>query len=285
MLPDLDQLDAWIAADEAATGGIRPNCEKQIVWADGMAKTQLSIVYIHGFSATAGEVRPLPDMIAKALGANLYFTRLEGHGQDGEAMGKPRLPDWERDMVQALEVGAALGDGVILMGCSTGCTLITTALAQGAMAKGVVFVSPNYGLRHRIAQFLLELPMVRKWGPLLVGRTQNIETISPANSALWTLQYDTQAVFTMADAVRTSLASPIEAIKTPAYFAYCDVDKVVNPSRTKRVMARWGGAIREDVLVRGETDDKMGHVMAGDVFSPAQTAPLADRIIDWAKQL
>jgi len=25
----------------------------------------------------------------------------------------------------------------------------------------------------------------------------------------------------------------------------------------------------------------MGHVMAGDVFSPNQTAPLARRILDW----
>jgi hypothetical protein len=29
----------------------------------------------------------------------------------------------------------------------------------------------------------------------------------------------------------------------------------------------------------------MGHVMVGDVFSPNQTAPLAQRIIDWARDL
>jgi esterase/lipase len=91
-------------------------------------------------------VRPLPDMLADALGANLYFARLTGHGQDGIAMGRARLPDWEADVAEALQIGAALGDEVIVMGCSTGCTLLTTALAQGARAKGIVHVSPNYGL-------------------------------------------------------------------------------------------------------------------------------------------
>jgi hypothetical protein len=40
--------------------------------------------------------------------------------------------------------------------------------------------------------------------------------------------------------------------------------------------------VRADILIQGPLDDKEGHVMAGDVFSPNQTAPLAQQIIDWA---
>ena len=138
MLPELTDLETWLATREAAVGGIRDGCEKQVVWADGPKKTPLTLVYIHGFSATGAEVRPLPDMVAKALGANLFFTRLTGHGQDGAAMGRARLPDWEVDVEEALAIGQHIGDEIIIMGCSTGCTLLTTALARGAKAKGIV---------------------------------------------------------------------------------------------------------------------------------------------------
>jgi hypothetical protein len=77
----------------------------------------------------------------------------------------------------------------------------------------------------------------------------------------------------------------IERVQVPAYFAFGETDQVVSPLKTHKMMARWGGAVREDILVQGPPDDEMGHIMAGDVFSPNQTAPLAQRIIDWARDL
>lgn len=294
MLPDLKDLETWLATREAAVGGVRAGCAKQVVWADGPNKAPVSIVYIHGFSATAAEVRPLPDMVAEGLGANIFFTRLTGHGQDGAAMGRARLPHWEADVEEALAIGASMGDEVIVMGCSTGCTLLTSALARGAKGanvkngaqiKGIVHLSPNFGLRNWFAQTLLQMPGVRKWGPLLAGRERAFDPISTEHTAYWTVKYDTQAVFTMADAVRAAIASPIETIQTPAYFAFGETDKVVSPSKTRSAMARWAGPVQVDILEQGPKDDAMGHVMAGDVFSPQQTAPLAGRIIAWAKAL
>jgi esterase/lipase len=285
MLPDLTDLDAWLADREARVPQLRAKCEKQIVWADGPRKTPLSIVNIHGFSASAAEVRPLPDLIAQNLGANLYFARLTGHGQDGSAMGRARLPDWEADVEEALSIAAALGDDVIVMGCSTGCTLLTTALARGAKAKGVIHVSPNFGLQHRLVQLLLDLPGVRKWGPLVAGREQSFEPTSQAHAEFWTTKYDTQAVFTMGDAMRACHASAVEGVTTPAYFAYCEEDQIVSPRQIRKMMGRWAGPVTKDILIKGPTDDAMGHVMVGDALSPAQTVPLADRITAWARSL
>lgn len=285
MLPDLEHLDDWIAQKEAAVGGVRDGCAAHIVWADKPVQTDLAIVYVHGFSATGQEIRPLPDLVARAFGANLFFARLTGHGQDGIAMGKARLPEWDRDVAQAFEIGAALGREVIVMGCSTGCTLLSTALARGARAKAIVHVSPNFGLSNRLAQILLNLPGVRIWGPWVAGRERSFDPISRAHSAYWTVKYDTQAVFTMADAVRAAWAGGFGAINTPAYFAYNEQDDVVSARRTKVAMTRWGAPVAEDILTAGVGDDEMGHVMAGDVFSPAQTDPLAQRIIAWVKTL
>ncbi|TIX10328.1 MAG: alpha/beta hydrolase, partial [Mesorhizobium sp.] len=83
-----DDPQAYLAREEAAVPNIRDGLEKEIIWANPMvhAKTPLAMVYIHGFSASKGEVRPLPDDVADELGANLFYTRLTGHGQDGAAM-------------------------------------------------------------------------------------------------------------------------------------------------------------------------------------------------------
>lgn len=282
---DLKTLDAQLADNEAKVGGIREGCAKQVIWADGPQKTKVSVVYVHGFSATLGEVRPLPDLVAKALGANLFYTRLAGHGQDGDAMGRATLEDWNADVAEALEIGAAIGDEMVVIGCSTGCTLLTTALAQGAQAKAIVHLSPNYGLTNFFAKGLLNLPGIEWWGRYVVGKTQSFEPRSAAHAQFWTLKYDTNAIFTMAAAVRETLATRIERIKTPAYFAYAETDRVVNPKKTRAVMARWGGPVHEDILIQGPEDDSDGHVMAGEVMSPRQTEPTAQRIIEWVRAL
>ena len=63
-----DDPEAYLAREEAAVPDIRDGLEKEIIWANPMvhARTPLAIVYIHGFSASKGEVRPLPDKVADA---------------------------------------------------------------------------------------------------------------------------------------------------------------------------------------------------------------------------
>jgi hypothetical protein len=66
-------VDAYLSASESHFADIRPGAAKRVVWADPAtkAKTAFAIVYLHGFSASAEEIRPLPDRVAAALGANL----------------------------------------------------------------------------------------------------------------------------------------------------------------------------------------------------------------------
>ena len=83
----LDLLDGYLRQSESRVSGIRPGCEKKIAWHNGQRRQrELAIVYIHGFSASRMETWPLCDRLAEAIGANLFYTRLTGHGQDGDAM-------------------------------------------------------------------------------------------------------------------------------------------------------------------------------------------------------
>jgi esterase/lipase len=285
-LLDVTTIEASLAAREALVPHLRKGCEKRIVWAGAPAtRTGICVLYIHGFSATGEELRPLPDLVASGLGANIYFTRLTGHGQDSAAMGEASLAAWQTDVVEALAVAQTIGQEVIVIGCSTGCTLATLAFAQGANAKAMIHVSPNFGLRHRAVQALLDLPRSRRWAKYVAGDTRSFASKNAAHAAFWTLEYPTEAVHVMADAVRAARTADLSEITTPALFCFNPKDQVVHPDETKKVIARWGAATGTIILEQTPADDEMGHIMAGDIFSPNQTVPLAQRILAWCQAL
>jgi len=261
---------------------LKKGCEKRIVWAgDAATQTDVAVLYLHGFSATGEELRPLPDLVAQHYGANIYFTRLTGHGQDGDAMARATLGAWQEDTREALEVAHLLGKEVIVIGCSTGCTLATVALAQGAQVKAMIHVSPNFGLRHPAAQAVLDIPGSRHWSKYVAGKRRRFDAQSDAHAAFWTLDYPTEAVHVMADAVRAARKADLSAITTPALFCFNEGDQVVNPREIEKTIARWGAPTETKLLHQTEADDEMGHLMAGDIFSPGQTEPLAQHISEW----
>ena len=285
-LPDLAGITARIAQAEAQVPHLRPGCEKQILWAgEPETRTDLSVLFVHGFSASPAELRPLPDLVAQGLGANLYFARLTGHGQDGAALGAATLEDWERDIAEALEIAGTIGRDVVIMGCSTGCTLATLALAKGAKARAVIHVSPNFGLTNRLAQGLLDMPRAERWAKYIAGHERRFPAISDDHAAYWTLHYPTQAVHTMAQAVRAAKRAPVETVTTPALFCYNEKDQVVAARETRRIIARWGCDCESYTMTQTPDDDAMGHIMMGDIFSPKQTEPAAQRILDWLNRL
>ncbi len=286
---DLSTLETELAAAEAAVGGVRPGCEKRVQWTKrGPEKAPLAVLYVHGFSATGREISPVPEDVASALDAPLYVPRLTGHGQNGEALAAASNAAWRRDLDEALGIVARMGERVLIIACSTGCTLVTTALAEGrieADVAGVVFVSPNYGLRNRMAQSLLDAPGSRVWGPLVVRNTVSFPTRSDAHAAYWTTSYPARAVFAVDDAVREACRADLRHVATPAMFAYCDDDQVVNPAKTRTIMGQWAGPVTRRPMVMRQGDDPMGHLVAGEVHSAGQTAPLVQDILAWARAL
>ncbi|MBU3740625.1 MAG: hypothetical protein FGM55_16965, partial [Rhodoferax sp.] len=120
------QIDGWLQAAEAAVPGIRPGNAKGVVWAgEPGRRTPWAVVYLHGFSASRLETAPLADIVGRGLGANVYYTRLTGHGLPAQAMAQARPQDWLADGVEALRIGRALGERVLVISCSTGSTVAT----------------------------------------------------------------------------------------------------------------------------------------------------------------
>ncbi|MEM7243138.1 MAG: hypothetical protein AAF429_13225, partial [Pseudomonadota bacterium] len=111
-----EDLDAYLANSEAKYEDMREDTHKRIIWAgEKGAQTELAIVFVHGFSASVGEIRPVPDRVAEGMGANLFFTRMSGHGRSFAAMAEPRPDDWLLDFAEAMAIGRRIGRKVIVL--------------------------------------------------------------------------------------------------------------------------------------------------------------------------
>jgi pimeloyl-ACP methyl ester carboxylesterase len=169
---DLDSLEQHIAQSETAIRGLRSSLAKGIVWADPTQKsrTPMALVYIHGFSGSRNEVMPLCDSLAAGLGANLFYTRLAGHGMDADAVGVATLNDWLNDTNEAYEVGRRLGEQVVLIGTSMGGALVTwlTTKKINTPPLALVLISPAYAAKDAKRQKDLIQMVYMPWGEQII---------------------------------------------------------------------------------------------------------------------
>ena len=281
-------VDAHLTASEARFDDIRPDSAKRVIWAGAPeTKTDWAVVYFHGFSASSQEIRPVPDDVAAALGANLVFTRFKGHGRDFDAMGQMRATDWMYDADEALSIARAVGDKVLLIGNSTGASLGVIAAADpdlSANVAGMVLIAPNFALQNPMAP-LLSLPAARHWLPALAGRERSFEPRNPGQAKEWTTRYPSTAVFPMAATARRAKTLDHSDIDVPSLFLYAEADKVVRSEATAKVVASWGGPVAQELLEMTPQDDPRAHVVAGDIMSPAMTPRVIEAIVNWTKGL
>jgi alpha-beta hydrolase superfamily lysophospholipase len=285
----VDDPAARLAAREAAHDDIRPGAAARIRWAGAPgAPTGTVLLYLHGFSASAEEIRPVPDDVADALGANLVFARLAGHGRDGAAMAQPRAGDWIADTALFLAVARAVGDRVLVMGTSTGGTLAAWAMTEPDMAAdvaGVILVSPNFALADPLGR-LLEWPLARAWVPRVAGAERGFEPLNAGHAAHWTTAYPTVAAVSLGTLLREMRGRELGAARQPALVLFSDDDRVVSADATRAAAARWGGPVTLAPLsLPAEGADPLHHVIAGDILSPAMTAPVTRIILDWVAEL
>ena len=283
-----DNLDHYLQDAESAYSDIKPSLEKRIIWAnDSKEKTPLSVVYLHGFSAASEEIRPVPDLVSNALGSNLFFTRLQGHGREDKALAEGAVAGWMADLQEAILIGERLGERVLLISTSTGGTLAAVAALNSKLSQklaGSVFVSPNFGILDFRARFLT-WPLARYWLPVFAGKTRRFDARNAAHAATCSLVYPSVAVLPVGALVKRVMQLDFADAKIPSLFLYSLKDQVVQADKILQVMHAWGGQSTGQEIHLGQQDDESFHVLAGHVLSPSQTKPVADIIINWAKSL
>lgn len=279
-------VDNYITERESKIANLVEGAEKEIIWADPTAQSQtdISIIYIHGFSATKYETRPLTDKVAEALEANIFYTRLKGHGRDGAGMADASFQDWANDFAEAITIGERIGKKIIIISASTGSSIATWGLAKPTLAKnvaGIIMISPNYEL-HGISTWLANIPWAEKILPAVAGNERSWEPINESHGKWWTTRYPSRAIFPMTSMLKVLKSIDKSTIQTPAFFIYSPDDKVIVADEVAKVASQWGGSVK--ILRIEETSDPFKHVIAGDILSPENTNRITYEIIAWLIQ-
>ncbi len=277
-------LDDWLASNErsaAAPAPLIPGTEKRVRWYAGSrdTRTPIAIVYLHGFSATRQELAPVPEMIADRLGANLFETRLTGHGRVERALEDVSAEDWLRDAAEALAVGAAIGEEIVLMGTSTGATLALAMAGHPSFepVSSVILVSPNLAPADPRADYLT-WPGGRWLAYALIGTTRSWQTENALQARYWSTSYPMDAVVEMMRLVQFVRGNlPLELDAALLVF-YSPADRILDTGAIVDAYDRIG-ATRQRLIAMEATGDRSQHVLAGDILSPENNAAVAGEIV------
>ena len=282
----IEDVDAYIETAEAAAGTrhpLIPDVEKRITWYGGVGRTFYAVVYLHGFSATRQETAPAAERIARELGANLFETRLSGHGRQREALVGVSAEDWLADTAEALAIGGRIGERIVLVGSSTGGTLAVAMAAHESMrpVSTLVLISPNFAPANASAEWLTAPagPLLAK---LLYGDTRRWEPYNERQARYWSTEYPFDAVVEMmrlVDFTRDRL--PLTLRQDLLVFLSPD-DRVVSVEAMAGALEKIDAPLKQVVEVRNPGDPSH-HILAGDILSPAMTDTLVSTVVAFVR--
>lgn len=221
---------------------IKPDNESRIIWANDSLKNKTSccLLYLHGFSASWYEGNPVHIDFARRYGMNLYIPLLASHGIDTTEALIDMTPDRLYESAkEALVVAQSLGEKVILMGTSTGATLMLKLAAEfPEMMSGLILLSPNVAINNSAA-FLLSKP----WGLQIARnvykgnyRITNTDFASE-DCKYWNCKYRLEAIVYLQQLVEATMTKETFAkINTPLFLGYYYKDEQ-NQDQTVKVDA------------------------------------------------
>lgn len=216
------QLEAMINAKERLHQ-IKPDNEARIVWADSTKKkTEYAVVYLHGFSASQEEGDPVHRRFAKTFGANLYLARLSDHGIDTtETLLNFTADRFWNSAKEALSIGKAIGDKVILITCSTGGTVgLMLAAEYPDDVHALINMSPNIALKDPAA-FLLNNHWGLQIARAVLGSRYREWVADPERARYWNSKYRIEALTQLEELVESSMnRETFERVKQPCLTLY-----------------------------------------------------------------
>ncbi len=280
-------LDRWLLQSEqpaAERYGLVPGTEKRVTWFAEGERTPYSVLYLHGFSATRQETAPLAATVARALGANLFETRLTGHGREREKLTGVRAEDWLDDAIEALTIAAEIGERIIVIGTSTGATLAAAILDHRTMdaVDTIVMLSPNFAPNDSNAAWL-----TRPAGPLLarlmVGETRSWEPHNDAQARYWSTTYPTAAAVEMMRLVDLANRRLPDTISPRLLMFYSKDDEVISTDVAMSVFEKTDAPQKAAIEIVNPGDPSH-HVLAGDVLSKGKTREVANRIVEFIRR-
>ena len=225
-------FDAWRAREDAraAAEGVPPDHRLRVVrrTAD---RSDVAILYIHGFGAARQEGEAVVDAAAEALAANVVYMRLPGHGGGAEAHARARATDY----LDGVEEAAA---------------------PRPADVQALVMANPLFGFRSRLSFLggtLTGQAIIR----LLEG-TERDASFSrdperrkqPGYDEHWITRQRWEAFFNLHEVVRRCAGEDTLArVQAPVLLLWSRRDQVVDVEAMHRALRSMGSTHKKDVEI------------------------------------
>lgn len=298
-------LDAYVASQESHHK-VKPDNEARIVWYNDSthARTPYALIYLHGFTASQEEGNAVHRRFAKEFGCNLYLARMADHGLDTTDAMLYFTPDrWWQSAREALAIGKAIGEKVIIMSTSTGGTMaLMLAAHYPEDVYALINMSPNIAINNGAA-FILNDPWGLQIARMVTGGNYRESQDTPEVAKYWYSKYRIEATVQLEEMVESSMnKKTFSQVKQPCLTLYYYkneqeqdpqvkvsailnmMDKLATPPELKRAVAipNAGGHVLGCDLV---SKDVEGVYRAAEEFaiqilklpktSPDVTAPVA----------
>ncbi len=217
-----ESLEEYIAANESRHK-VKPNNEARIVWYDSTkSKTPYSVIYLHGFYASQGEGDPAHIDFAKKFGCNLYLARLADHGIDTTEQMINVTGDrlWESSK-EALVIGKAIGEKVIVMSTSTGSTFALMLAAEYPDdVAALINMSPNIRLADGLA-WMGNNPWGLQVARLVLGGKYLTTDYNEERAKYWYSSFRVEAIPQLEEILEDKMnASTFNKVKCPSLTIY-----------------------------------------------------------------
>ncbi len=219
------ELETYLQVKESALK-LKPDNESRIFWANDSLKNKTSycLLYLHGFSASWYEGNPVHIDFARRYGMNLYIPLLASHGIDTTDPLMDMTPDRLYESAkEALVLAQSLGEKVIVMGTSTGGTLMLKLAAEfPGLIDGLILLSPNIAINNPAA-FLLSKPWGLQIGRLVSKGNYRVVNTDFASEACqyWNCSYRIEAIVYLQQLVDVTMTKEtFSKVQMPVFLGY-----------------------------------------------------------------
>jgi len=179
-------------------------------------------VLVHGFTATADEMRPLGDTLSRA-GFHVVGVQLPGHGTEPQALASVGVAEWLAAVESAIDALSRDGRRVAVTGMSMGALLALVAAAERRRpVAALVLCGAALALTNRWIQWLPVVERIpgiaRRWP--LIPRSgirgisdPAVRAVSPAYDAIpWRAVRELLALIDRARAALPRVTQPVLAL-------------------------------------------------------------------------
>ena len=280
-------LDVYLKNSEISLGDVPEEAQKKIIWSnEEKNKTEIAIAFLPGFSTTNFQQKEFFDKLSKELDANIFLSRLSGHGREYPGSKQMSAENYLNDTSEAIEIAKRIGNKVILIGFSLGGALTTAASFDNELSKdlhGVVLFAPAYaGTVRNYSMWFYAMSFLDKI---------NLDCNDYINDQK---KYDctkySTNVFETSDGVQgghimSAVAEKdFSANKVPALSFFDYDDDVLNSYETKKRMDKWGNKKSKTIIIESGEKDITQHFIVG-FLNPELDEFYIKEISNWINNL